>query len=1473
MKKKVILRLLSCCLAGILLVEVPIQVNAAPVDMSAVSESEDEPEMFVEEPSEELEEDVPEVNTEVIEDDSADAQDETEKVIGRPEREGETLLTDVPLIDVPASDDQKSSNIPVLNTLNGEMSGADPSKELTSDISSEDEQKSVEKPSSEEVVPITAYLTLIAPQYGSVPEYSEGFDSEEEWITQLSKALTDTDNVDISSCSISPEQLEDGLNWLVNNEDTYYTLLPYVEYTYIEMEGNAIVQNVTVSKMEENAMLSLTQTRDKDGIKLSFTPVEGVEQYGLFKVMPDEVSGIEIDMDSYSAIDWVSSDDQTEYQYVLCGYKTVEDQLRVCAFSGCVTSEYQSETMDTVLAVDIPIPELTFTSENNVITLSWKALEDVDGYFLYEVKEGKYNRILDQHKDGSSEYEYVIGELEFGKTGQYAISAYRNSDESENGYVEGSKSAALEILRGFDSVELSISSISYKEVKIEWTQVLQADGYILERKTASGEYEELTTIAPGSKTSYTDSNVVLNETYSYQIRAYKKNENGVTSKSKPSNEVSATPTLEAGKITSVTGVDYRTLEIKWNKVDGADGYVIYCSETKDGTYKVIKTITSGNTLSYQNSSRVPGVTYYYEIRAYRMVDGKKAYGEYSPVVGKATALSKVADVKAASAAYNAVNLSWSKVSGASGYVIEWSETSSFATKKTKTITSGSTLSYKVSSLTFNKKYYYRIRAYYTQEDGSRTYGNYSSVVSTTPVLPGSKISSVSSVNYNTVKITWSKVTGATGYKVYRSTSSGGTYSTVATIKSGSTVSYQNTGLIRDKTYYYKVRAYRTVDGKDYYGAYSAVVKGTPKLGGVTGTKAASASYNSVKVSWTKVAGASRYVVYYSSSKDSGYKTLKTTTSTSYTHTGLTSGKTYYYKVRAYRTVSGKKVYGAYSSVVSAKPVPATVTAKRSTVTYNSIKLTWSKISGANGYEVYRSGSKNGTYTKIKTITDANTLSYTNGGLTTGKTYYYKVCAYRTVSGKKVYGAYSAVVSGTPKLKATTLKKESQTYNSLKLSWKKIDGASGYEIYRSTSKSGTYKNAKTITSGSTLSWTNSGLTTGKTYYYKVRPYRTINGNKVYGEFSELVSVKPVLSKVTSFKATPTGSSSIKLTWKKVTGATGYVIERSTSKEGTYSKLKTITSGTTESYTNNVSAYGQTYYYKIYAVRDDYNGTKVGPVSAMASIMNLSDTSVTVKVGSTVKIAAAVVPSATISWSSSNSKIAKVDSNGKITGVGPGTTTIYAKANGLNKSVKVTVKGQYKGIDVSSYQGTINWKKVADDGIDFAMIRVITGSSSSTTRDTMFKENYDGARDNGIKVGVYRYSYAISRTKAREEAQNIIDTLHGRKLDYPIVMDMEDSSILSGTNSNARRSEIVLAFKEVIEDAGYDFALYANTTWLNNYLDMNMLKDVDLWVARWRSVDLGHGYSGKGNVVMWQYSSSGSVSGINGKVDMNLSYKSY
>lgn len=180
--------------------------------------------------------------------------------------------------------------------------------------------------------------------------------------------------------------------------------------------------------------------------------------------------------------------------------------------------------------------------------------------------------------------------------------------------------------------------------------------------------------------------------------------------------------------------------------------------------------------------------------------------------------------------------------------------------------------------------------------------------------------------------------------------------------------------------------------------------------------------------------------------------------------------------------------------------------KATSNSYNSIKLTWNKaVNGANGYAVYRSTSKDGKYTLRKTITSKNTIEFTDTGLDTNTTYYYKVRAYRMIADKKKYGSYSEIVCTKPVLSKTTIT-VSSTSKKATIKWNKVLGASGYKVYSATSSNGTYSLKKTITSINTLSYTNTNLVSGKTYYYKVRAYRNVNGKVVYGPYSAVKSKK-------------------------------------------------------------------------------------------------------------------------------------------------------------------------------------------------------------------------------------------------------------------------------------------------------------------------------------------------------------------------------
>lgn len=365
---------------------------------------------------------------------------------------------------------------------------------------------------------------------------------------------------------------------------------------------------------------------------------------------------------------------------------------------------------------------------------------------------------------------------------------------------------------------------------------------------------------------------------------------------------------------------------------------------------------------------------------------------------------------------------------------------------------------------------------------------------------------VSSTGYNSLKLSWTLSSGANGYEVWRSTSSNGTYTLVA---STSSTVFTNSWLETNTTYYYKVRAYYAIGTSKVLGGYSAIASGKPIPAVPANFTATSASYGSVKLAWTAVPGANGYQVYRATSSTGTYSlvtTLTSGTAASYTNTGLTCGSTYYYKIRAYRTVGTTKVYGNYTAVASGKPIPSVpVNFKAASASYSSIKLTWTAVSGASGYQVYRATSSTGTYSLVTTLTSGTAASYTNTGLACGSTYYYKIRAYRTVGTTKVYGNYTAVASGKPVPSVPgSFAAARSSSTSIRTSWTSVSGASGYEVWRSTSSAGTYTLVKTTTA---TSHTDTGLKTGTTYYYKARAYRLVGSTKVYGAYTAVKSAVP------------------------------------------------------------------------------------------------------------------------------------------------------------------------------------------------------------------------------------------------------------------------------------------------------------------------------------------------------------------------------
>ena len=520
-------------------------------------------------------------------------------------------------------------------------------------------------------------------------------------------------------------------------------------------------------------------------------------------------------------------------------------------------------------------------------------------------------------------------------------------------------------------------------------------------------------------------------------------------------------------------------------------------------------------------------------------------------------------------------LKWKAVSGAAKYEVYRARSKDGDYIKYATVTGTSYTNTRY--IENGNTYYYKVRAL----DANGTAGAWSSVVSVTykQTLPAPTVTGGNdSQGRPTLK--WNAVSGAAKYEVYRARSKDGDYIKYSTVTG---TSYTNTSYIENgNTYYYKVRALKS-DGTA--GAWSSVVSVTYKqtlpAPTVTG---GNDTQGRPTLTWKAVTGAAKYEVYRARSLNGDYIKYSTVTGTSYTNTSyIENGNTYYYKVRALKSDG---TAGAWSSIVSVTyRAASTGTLSAPTVTGGNDAqgrptLKWKAVTGAAKYEIYRSYSRDGSYSKYSTQTST---AYTNSSyLTSGTTYYYKV---RALDANGNAGPYSAAVSVTCRLKlsapSVTGGKDSQGRPTLK--WNAVSGAAKYEVYRSASRSGTYTKYSTQTS---TSYTNSSyLTSGTTYYYKVR---ALGSDGSYGPYSSVASVtyratsSAVPAEVTMGKATAQGNY-ITVTWDKAANAASYRVYRRVNNSSDWNVVASSVSGT--SYTDWNVEPGVRYTYTVRGVAAD------------------------------------------------------------------------------------------------------------------------------------------------------------------------------------------------------------------------------------------------------------------------------------------------
>ena len=496
-------------------------------------------------------------------------------------------------------------------------------------------------------------------------------------------------------------------------------------------------------------------------------------------------------------------------------------------------------------------------------------------------------------------------------------------------------------------------------------------------------------------------------------------------------------------------------KISWNAVNGADKYWVYRSvdgETFDYYARTDKP-------SFTDGSTSIGTTYYYAVKAVAVLGGRDVSS------GRSTAQSIQCRPAAPSVSiYRASGkpqLKWNAVSGAAKY---WVYRSTDGVNF-KYYDSTAKTSYTNTGALLGTKYHYRVKAV-AVVNGKNVASADSGTKSlfTTPAAPGVSIYRVN----GKPQLKWSAVTGAEKYWIYRSTDG----VNFKYYDSTTGTSYTNCIAASGTEYYYKVKAAAVVNGKDVASDFSNTKSlfTTPAAPSVSITT----SKGKPKLTWKAVKGADKYYIYRSTD-GKNFKYYNETDEAGYTNYSTNIGTTYYYKVRAVKTIDGNDHKSDFSAVRSIQCRPAAVNLSISR-SYGKPKLTWDAVADADKYWIYRStDGKN-----FKCYDTTTKTSYINSGAAFNTIYCYKVKAVKVVNGRNVVsgsGSAKSVITALAKPSVSITTSDGKPY----ISWDAVDGATGYYVFRSTDG----KNYSVLGYTTRTNYTNTASNAGTTYYYKVK----------------------------------------------------------------------------------------------------------------------------------------------------------------------------------------------------------------------------------------------------------------------------------------------------------------------------------------------------------------------------------------------------